>query len=73
MWQDPAAVELPFAPDVVVAEPDCPPAVVAWARRCDTPVVSGEWVIGSVVAHRRLGYRSRPEFDYTVTPLAIDR
>ncbi|KAF0288857.1 TP53-binding protein 1 [Amphibalanus amphitrite] len=66
--QDPAAAALPFAPDVVVAEADCPAPVLSWARLCETPVVSGEWVVGCVVAHRRLDYRARPEFDHSVRP-----
>ncbi|XP_043217420.1 streptococcal hemagglutinin-like [Amphibalanus amphitrite] len=66
--QDPAAAALPFAPDVVVAEADCPAPVLGWARLCETPVVSGEWVVGCVVAHRRLDYRARPEFDHSVRP-----
>ena len=62
--QDPALSPQPTRVDVVVAEADCPPAVRTWARLCHTPVVSGEWVVGSVVAHRQLGFSARPEFHY---------
>lgn len=54
--------------DVVVSAHPCPPEVLKSASAAETPVVSLEWLIQSVICGERLAYGSQPEYRHDSSP-----
>ncbi|XP_076853471.1 TP53-binding protein 1 isoform X2 [Brachyhypopomus gauderio] len=48
--------------DVVVSAQPCSPDLLKWAAAADTPVVSLEWLVQSVICGERLAYAAQPEY-----------
>ncbi|XP_056356076.1 TP53-binding protein 1 isoform X2 [Oenanthe melanoleuca] len=55
--------------DVVVTDLSCPAGVLKCAEALRLPVVSQEWVIQSLIAGERVGYKQHPKYkhDYSLT------
>ncbi|NWY66496.1 TP53B protein, partial [Erithacus rubecula] len=55
--------------DVVVTDFSCPAGVLKCAEALRLPVVSQEWVIQSLIAGERVGYKQHPKYkhDYALT------
>uniref|UniRef100_U3KA52 TP53-binding protein 1 n=1 Tax=Ficedula albicollis TaxID=59894 RepID=U3KA52_FICAL len=55
--------------DVVVTDFSCPAGVLKCAEALRLPVVSQEWVIQSLIAGERVGYKQHPKYkhDYSLT------
>ncbi|XP_036440256.1 TP53-binding protein 1 isoform X2 [Colossoma macropomum] len=54
--------------DVVVSAHPCPPEVLKSATTAETPVVSLEWLIQSVICGECLAYDSQPEYRHDRSP-----
>ncbi|KAG9261303.1 TP53-binding protein 1 [Astyanax mexicanus] len=54
--------------DVVVSAHPCPPEVLKSASTAETPVVSLEWLIQSVICGERLAYDGQPEYRHDSSP-----
>ncbi|XP_071425041.1 TP53-binding protein 1 isoform X2 [Pithys albifrons albifrons] len=54
--------------DVVVTDFSCPAGVLKCAEALQLPVVSQEWVIQSLVAGERVGYKQHPKYKHDYVP-----
>ncbi|XP_075287471.1 TP53-binding protein 1 isoform X4 [Opisthocomus hoazin] len=54
--------------DVVVTDFSCPAAVLKCAEALRLPVVSQEWVIQSLIAGERVGYKQHPKYKHDYVP-----
>ncbi|NWI40985.1 TP53B protein, partial [Picathartes gymnocephalus] len=54
--------------DVVVTDFSCPAGVLKCAEALRLPVVSQEWVIQSLVAGERVGYKQHPKYKHDYVP-----
>ncbi|NXH14089.1 TP53B protein, partial [Bucco capensis] len=54
--------------DVVVTDTSCPAAVLKCAEALQLPVVSQEWVIQSLIAGERVGYKQHPKYKHDYVP-----
>ncbi|NXP68949.1 TP53B protein, partial [Chloropsis cyanopogon] len=54
--------------DVVVTDSSCPAGVLKCAEALRLPVVSQEWVIQSLIAGVRVGYRQHPKYKHDYVP-----
>ncbi|CAN8187214.1 unnamed protein product [Coccothraustes coccothraustes] len=55
--------------DVVVTDFSCPAGVLKCAEALRLPVVSQEWVIQSLIAGERVGYKQHPKYKHDYVPL----
>ncbi|XP_030810874.1 TP53-binding protein 1 isoform X3 [Camarhynchus parvulus] len=54
--------------DVVVTDFSCPAGVLKCAEALRLPVVSQEWVIQSLIAGERVGYKQHPKYKHDYVP-----
>ncbi|KGL85850.1 Tumor suppressor p53-binding protein 1, partial [Charadrius vociferus] len=54
--------------DVVVTDLSCPAGVLKCAEALRLPVVSQEWVIQSLIAGERVGYKQHPKYKHDYVP-----
>ncbi|NXH31062.1 TP53B protein, partial [Myiagra hebetior] len=54
--------------DVVVTDFSCPAGVLKCAEALQLPVVSQEWVIQSLIAGKRVGYKQHPKYKHDYVP-----
>ncbi|XP_027752962.1 TP53-binding protein 1 isoform X2 [Empidonax traillii] len=54
--------------DVVVTDFSCPAVVLKCAEALQLPVVSQEWVIQSLIAGERVGYKQHPKYKHDYVP-----
>ncbi|XP_064525521.1 TP53-binding protein 1 isoform X2 [Pseudopipra pipra] len=54
--------------DVVVTDLSCPAGVLKCAEALQLPVVSQEWVIQSLIAGERVGYKQHPKYKHDYVP-----
>ncbi|NXR56900.1 TP53B protein, partial [Hippolais icterina] len=54
--------------DVVVTDFSCPAGVLKCAEALRLPVVSQEWVIQSLIAGKRVGYKQHPKYRHDYVP-----
>ncbi|XP_050165008.1 TP53-binding protein 1 isoform X2 [Myiozetetes cayanensis] len=54
--------------DVVVTDFSCPAVVLKCAEALRLPVVSQEWVIQSLIAGERVGYKQHPKYKHDYVP-----
>ncbi|XP_038003447.1 TP53-binding protein 1 isoform X2 [Motacilla alba alba] len=54
--------------DVVVTDVSCPAGVLKCAEALRLPVVSQEWVIQSLIAGERVGYKQHPKYKHDYVP-----
>ncbi|KAJ7416747.1 Tumor suppressor p53-binding protein 1 [Willisornis vidua] len=54
--------------DVVVTDFSCPAGVLKCAEALQLPVVSQEWVIQSLIAGERVGYKQHPKYKHDYVP-----
>ncbi|KAK2524459.1 Tp53bp1 [Columba guinea] len=54
--------------DVVVTDFSCPAGVLKCAEALRLPVVSQEWVIQSLIAGERVGYKQHPKYKHNYVP-----
>ncbi|NXO90014.1 TP53B protein, partial [Certhia brachydactyla] len=54
--------------DVVVTDFSCPTGVLKCAEALRLPVVSQEWVIQSLIAGERVGYKQHPKYKHDYVP-----
>ncbi|KAM6257409.1 TP53-binding protein 1 [Porphyrio hochstetteri] len=54
--------------DVVVTDASCPASILKCAEALRLPVVSQEWVIQSLIAGQRVGYKQHPKYRHDYVP-----
>ncbi|NXT82183.1 TP53B protein, partial [Zapornia atra] len=54
--------------DVVVTDVSCPAGILKCAEALRLPVVSQEWVIQSLIAGQRVGYKQHPKYKHDYVP-----
>ncbi|NXU45505.1 TP53B protein, partial [Drymodes brunneopygia] len=54
--------------DVVVTDVSCPAGILKCAEALRLPVVSQEWVIQSLIAGERVGYKQHPKYKHDCVP-----